>query len=170
MGNYMDAFNPNTAKTVKVVFKGDADPIMITENMATSLKTAGNWVTLEDPTNGKILYDGSKSEIKRLEHADIAAKAKEFSDKKWICDYGIKHALNEACNCLSRYTCPPGYFTAVFWKKTEGLGLYPQDLKEEQRVIIAKQAIEEWCEDEEKMKYRLEGRSERSSIVPTKDN
>lgn len=151
----IDAFNPNTAKTVRVIFKGDAEPVFITETMSQAIKTAGTWLTLEDPVTGKIIYDGAKSEIKRLEHADLAQKAKEFHERRWICEYGHRHTLNQECSCMKRYTCPPGYFSMVFWKKTEGTGMYPQDLQEPARISIAAQATDEWCEEKERLQARF---------------
>jgi hypothetical protein len=149
-------FNPSVSRTVRVIFKGDNAPIQITEEMAEAFKSSGNWITLQDPVTQEILYDGAKSEIKRLEHANLAKMAKEYSTKRWICEFGHRHALNDACKCMERYTCPPGYFAAKFWELKRDLGVYPQDLQEIERMEIARKATDDWCDDKESSRFKFQ--------------
>jgi hypothetical protein len=141
------SFNTSEVRSVRVIFKGDTPSIQITEAMADAFKSSGNWITLQDPVSGEILFDGSKSEIKQLQHANLKKIEQDFSSKKWICEYGIRHKLNEPCKCMEIYTCPPGYFSSMFWSMKKDLGKYPQDLMESERREIAALATDEWCKD-----------------------
>ena len=131
----MDFWLTKDPKNHKVIFvRWWIEPILITESQAMSIRTTkGSWLTITDSDDpSKILYDGKKTDVSRIENA-WSQRQKEIASMEWICDYWHSHQWNATCNCEKEKGYKVDWYTFKKTISNKYNVLYPQDCPEDIR-------------------------------------
>lgn len=91
-----------------LVLLRDGWEINITEQQYNTLRLKkedakrNDMITITDADTQKVLFDGEMWEIKWFRKREIDPT---LASTKYVCGYGIRHALNEDCKCKERFKC-----------------------------------------------------------------
>ena len=123
----------------KILILSDEREIPITESQYNAIKADQNiWrfsdpITIRDPDTQKILFDWKIWAIK--EFRDIKSSYSWWD--RCICDFWVRHMMEESCWCMERY----GVFPIEFRLKLHEVypKIYARDLTDSQRSTVLSQ-------------------------------
>lgn len=94
-------------RTHKVLIKDEK--IAITQEQYDTLKTAKfrgkatDLIEVRDPDTNRLIFNGELREIKEF----FEIERGNMDGMQWICDFGVRHDMNEQCNCYDTYKVRP---------------------------------------------------------------
>ncbi len=129
--------------TKRIIFKDkDLKPVYVTDEMAETIRQSkGAWLVIPDPrdvASGTFnqyppIYDGIKSDIKRIEDTGHKERSELYSKLKWVDDYWRRHNWNEQPKSNYKEISPVSFRIEV--EKRFGID-NTLDIKKEHREAI----------------------------------